>query len=169
MVFCLLHGSGKKFGPFFHSKDEHINQHTYHHLLAYKVFPIIKRSLGLEGFGTTIWQQDGAKPHQANLNMDYLDSVFGARMLALKARQGDSWAPTSPDLNPCDFFLWGYLKEKVYKPVPANMAELKQRIKNEFTAIPEFIVRKSVLAMRDRCKKVIKVNGGTFEGELIKS
>ena len=101
--------------------------------------------------------------------MDYLDSVFGARMLALKARHGDSWAPTSPDLNPCDFFLWGYLKEEVYKPVPANMAELKQRIKNEFSAIPEFIVRKSVLAMRDRCKKVIKVNGGTFEGELIKS
>ena len=42
-----------------------------------------------EGFSTTICQQDGAKPHQANLDM-----VFWSRMLALKVRQGDSWAPT---------------------------------------------------------------------------
>ena len=50
----------------------------------------MRKVFGPDGFGTTIWQQDGAKPHQTNLNMDYLDKVFGARMLALKARQGDS-------------------------------------------------------------------------------
>ncbi|GBO01650.1 hypothetical protein AVEN_273261-1 [Araneus ventricosus] len=25
-----------------------------------------------------------------------------------------TWPPRSPDLNPCDFFLWGHLKSLVY-------------------------------------------------------
>ena len=37
--------------------------------------------------------------------------------------------PRSPDLNPCDFFLWRYVKTLVYiPPLPANVNELKQRI-----------------------------------------
>ena len=31
----------------------------------------------------------------------------------------------SPDLNPCDFFLWGYLKSKVYSNRPQSIEELK--------------------------------------------
>ena len=27
-----------------------------------------------------------------------------------------SWLPRSPDMTPCDFFLWGYVKERVYVP-----------------------------------------------------
>ena len=39
------------------------------------------------------------------------------------------WPPPSPDLTPCDFFLWGYVKALVYvPPLPANVNELKQRI-----------------------------------------
>ena len=26
------------------------------------------------------------------------------------AHGGIEWSPYSPDLNPCDFFLWGYIK-----------------------------------------------------------
>ena len=42
------------------------------------------------------------------------------------------WPPRSPDLNPCDFSLWGTLKQKVYNPRPANIEELKKNIKREF-------------------------------------
>ena len=45
----------------------------------------MKKRLGLEEFNLTIWQQDGAKPHQVNI-VDYLDRIFGKRMLALKSR-----------------------------------------------------------------------------------
>ena len=39
------------------------------------------------------------------------------------------WPPRSPDLIPCDFFLWRYVKTLVYVlPLPANVNELKQRI-----------------------------------------
>jgi len=40
------------------------------------------------------------------------------------------WPPRSPDLTAWDFFLWGYLKNKVYlTPLPTDLEELKTRIK----------------------------------------
>jgi hypothetical protein len=34
--------------------------------------------------------------------------------------------PRSPDLSPLDFYLWGVLKENVYKNNPHTSEELKQ-------------------------------------------
>ena len=35
----------------------------------------------------------------------------------------------SPDLSPCDFFLWGYVKGLVFVlPLPANNEEIKKKI-----------------------------------------
>jgi len=32
----------------------------------------------------------------------------------------------TPDATPCDFFLWGYVKDQVYvPPLPASIPELK--------------------------------------------
>jgi hypothetical protein len=48
------------------------------------------------------------------------------------------WPPRSPDLTPCDFFLWDYIKEKVFvPPLPLDIDELKLRI----TAAIDTIVR----------------------------
>jgi hypothetical protein len=36
--------------------------------------------------------------------------------------------PRSPDLTPCDFFLWGYVKDTVYvPPLPRNSQQLQNR------------------------------------------
>ena len=41
-----------------------------------------------------------------------------------------AWPPRSPDAIPCDFFLWGYVKDQVYvRPLPASIPELKVRIR----------------------------------------
>ena len=112
---------------------------------------------------TTIWQQDGAKPHQARVVMEWLDSIFMGRMLALKSLRGDSWAQYSPDCNPCDFFLWGYLKEKVYQPLPATMASLKRKIRAELEMIPELMVSKAVLSMNKRGDQMVQAKGQQFK------
>jgi len=32
------------------------------------------------------------------------------------------WPPRSPDLTPCDFFFWGFVKDTVFvPPLPANL------------------------------------------------
>ena len=37
--------------------------------------------------------------------------------LLITLRGDVEWPARSPDLSPCDVFLWGYLKEKVFKHV----------------------------------------------------
>ena len=128
----------------------------------------MKRVLGQDKFDTTVWQQDGAKPHQANMVMDWLDGIFEERMLAIRSRRGDSWAPSSPDLNPLDFFLWGYLKKKVYKPLPSTLEELKDKIKREVRALPEVLVRKAVFSIKKRSVRVMAEEGKAFEGRQIR-
>jgi len=39
-------------------------------------------------------------------------------------------------LAPCDFWLWGDLKSRVYKRKPKNLTQLKNVIIEEFDAIP---------------------------------
>jgi len=45
------------------------------------------------------------------------------------------WPPRLPDLNPCDFYLGGYLKSKVYSPLPKTLEDLKANIEREIKII----------------------------------
>ena len=40
------------------------------------------------------------------------------------------WPPRSCDLTPLEFFLWGYLKKKVYSNGPQTIHQLKENIIN---------------------------------------
>ncbi|GBM10114.1 hypothetical protein AVEN_92931-1 [Araneus ventricosus] len=45
------------------------------------------------------------------------------------------WPPYSPDLNTCDFFLWGHVKDLVYKKKSADLISLKRTITDSFASI----------------------------------
>jgi len=50
----------------------------------------------------------------------------------------DCRGPTqyTPDATPCDFFLWGYVKDQVYvPPYPACILELKGHIRTAIETI----------------------------------
>jgi hypothetical protein len=38
------------------------------------------------------------------------------------------WTLQSPISNPCDFYLWGMLKEKVYVNNPHSLEQLQENI-----------------------------------------
>ncbi|GBL89794.1 hypothetical protein AVEN_179577-1 [Araneus ventricosus] len=39
------------------------------------------------------------------------------------------WPLRLPDLTPCDFFLWGYVKDEVYAPpMPKTLQAVQERI-----------------------------------------
>jgi len=57
-----------------------------------------------------------------------------------RAAKGDNhflpWPPPSPDLTPCDFFLWGFVKDSVYiPPLPMSLKELRDRITHALQTI----------------------------------
>jgi hypothetical protein len=86
------------------------------------------------------WQQDGATAHTARASVEVLRQMFPNRVIS---RTGDiPWPAKSPDLSACNFFLWGYLKGKVYTGRLNYVTVLKQRIYEEIQYIPDDMLRK---------------------------
>ena len=88
---------------------------------------------------TTIHQQDGVPPHFHNDVHGYLNDTLAHRWIGRASQDGSPllpWPPRSPDLTPCDFFLWGYVKDHVFAlPIPLDLAELRQRIEHAVAGI----------------------------------
>ncbi len=83
-----------------------------------------------------IWQQDDAPPHYGKIVRDYLDDAF-VRWIG---RRGTvEWPARSPDLTPCDFSLWGIVKDHVYAQNPRDVNHLKSFIEEEFTSLNDNI------------------------------
>jgi len=84
--------------------------------------------------GTLWFQQDGAMAHMAVFSIAALCRLFPQR--AISHFSDITWPPCSPDLIAPDFFLWGYLKSKVYSTCPTELHALKENIQEEI-AKPE--------------------------------
>ena len=69
------------------------------------------------------------------------------------------WPPRSPDLTPCDFYLWGYTKEEVYKTKPRTLEDLETRIREVLNDIPDDILQEVVHSMR----KLVDATGAYVE------
>jgi inhibitor of nuclear factor kappa-B kinase subunit alpha len=76
------------------------------------------------------FMQDGATAHTATYCINVLNEVFANRLISRGL-----WPARSPDLNPCDFYLWGNLKDKVYSNNPHTLVELKQSIRDTISSI----------------------------------
>ena len=118
-------------------------------MLDDRILPSIREACG--NMRRDIWfMQDGAPAHRG-LNVRHkLHEVFGYRVLGLGFRQ--EWPPRSPDLTPCDFFLWGRIKNQEYSSPPATLEILRERIESEFDRLKEQPqqIRRVVRAMRKR-------------------
>jgi hypothetical protein len=104
------------------------------------------------------FQQDGATAHTSNASMDHLKLFFGDRIISRGL-----WPSRSPDLSPPDFFLWGYLKDRVYENSPQNIQQLKANIAAEIQLISPALlqaVSASVLTRANLCKLA---NGSHFQ------
>ena len=70
--------------------------------------------------------------------------------------------PRSPDANPCDFFLWGYVKDQVYvPPLLAGIPELKVRIRTVIETITADMLH-TVWNELDYRVDVCRITKGTY-------
>jgi hypothetical protein len=67
-----------------------VNQISYRELLEDRVFPSMKKTPRLAKLRSTVWQQNGPKPHQAKMVMKWLDTISQDRMLAIKCLRVDT-------------------------------------------------------------------------------
>lgn len=98
--------------------------------------------------------------------MNLLREVFPHKLIS---RFGDiPWPPRSPDLTPMDFFLWGYLKERVYTNNPQNIADLKENIRREIGAIEPSLLQLVARNTKLRFEQCVQLDGRHLDDVIFK-
>jgi hypothetical protein len=149
MVWCGISCKGVV-GPYFF--DTMVIGETFQKMLKDLCFP------SLNTFGLThrtSFKQDGTPSHTAHTTLSLLNEVFKGRVIS----QGCPipWPPRSPDLNPLDFWFWGYLKHAVFSTPSSRIGELRFKIAQECFKITPEMCKKAFQAMEERCSKCIEL------------
>ena len=151
MVWCGM-TSGGLIGPYFF--DVSVTGESYLGMLETYVWPKVKQR-------RLYFQQDGAPSHYSLVVREWLDQKFPGRWIG---RRGPiEWPARSPDLTPADFFLWGYLKNIVYKDRPSTLAELRSRIEQACAELETSMCKRTCRSVADRLKLCISAEGTHFE------
>lgn len=123
--------------------------------------PVLLEDIPLDVRRRMIYQHDGAPPHFSRAVRQHLNETFTSWI----GRGGTiPWPPRSPDLTPLDFFVWGYLKERVYQQEVDSEAELRQRILQAAIEMRRVITAGVTGSqVRERARACLRQNGGHFE------
>jgi hypothetical protein len=155
-------------GPyFFEEEGVTVNSECYVAMLQNFLHPRMEEIVEEEELGDVWFQQDGASAHTARNSIIVLGENFPGRLVSLRGDVG--WPARSPDLSIYDFFLWGYLKERVFKRRPHTLPELKERIIEEVDAITREMCERAVQSFRDRLQQCVAANGRQLEDIIFKS
>jgi len=71
-----------------------------------------------------------------------------------------TWPAQSPNLTVPDFFLWGFLKDCVFRRRAMTIQELKQAIVDQVVAIDEDLWRRTYSILQTRLQQCTDLNGG---------
>ena len=107
--------------------------------------------------------------HQSTANVylrELLEEIFPTHVIA--SEENNDWPARLPDLTACNFFLWGYLKSKVFASPLVSIDVLRRRIQEEFEQLRnnQDLVCKAVRDMACRAALCIEREGGNVEGMI---
>ncbi|GFX94717.1 transposable element tc3 transposase [Trichonephila clavipes] len=117
-----------------------ITGQRYASLLRNKIIPDLQARQCLSRI---IFMQDGAPPHITHCVTDVLKHHF-TEDCVMSRRFRHLWPPRSPDLNPCDFWFWGHLKQLVSCDQPKTLPDLKDCISRHVLNISQNTLRSTV-------------------------
>lgn len=144
-VWCgLLHN--QIIGPYFFR--ENLNAAMYRNFIMNQLSEVLD-NLPLSVRRNLWYQLDGAPIHQTVEVKQCLSQMFRGKVIGRDWE--DYWPPRSPDLSPMDFFLWGYLKQKVYKHGPfANKEHLENTIRECCYNINPLFIKNATKSVNER-------------------
>ena len=108
------------------------------------------------------FKQDGAPPHTAcDMKTLLLESFSDDRVKSRGCKI--QWTSRSPELNPTDFWLWGYLKSRVYRCSPTTLVELKNAIRLTVAGIDGDMLYSAVMDAVMPLTCLLSCGGGNVE------
>ena len=134
-------------------RPQSVTSQRYQEMLQSQVWPEVRNRSSRRQYW---FMQDGATSHTTNLNLNFLTEKFCGRVISRQAQEGHFWPLYSPDLNPLDFCVWGYVHDQVKRIQPGA-------VKDVAGTIPEEMLRDAAQNVRKRAKACIEASGGHFK------
>ena len=154
MVWCGMSKKGK-FPLIFVEPGAKVNASYYkEHILESVV-----KDQGQLLYPQSDWcfQQDSAPAHKAKICQNWLRDNLPEFISA------QEWPPSSPDLNPLDYSIWGILEARVNSTRHTSLDSLKAKLLREWDLLSMDMVRTAIDAWPKRLKALIRKRGGRFE------
>lgn len=138
----------------FIDKGVKINARYYQtEVLEKNLLPNLKNMFGDAYY---VFQQDGAPSHTANTVQTW------CRENLVDFLNKNEWPPSSPDLNPLDYFIWSYMLSKLNNNKIKTLDQFKRVIIKIWNEIPMEYVRAACDGFEKRLKLVKREKGGVI-------
>ncbi|QQP39326.1 Uncharacterized protein FKW44_020178 [Caligus rogercresseyi] len=115
----------------------------------YKVLPWLKRTFPRNNY---VFTQDGAPAHTSKKVQELC-----------KGNMASFWPSSSPDVNPLDFAVWGFLEGKTTKTSHPSVEDLKATITKEWDNMSEDFIKTRCPSVRPRIEAIIRNNQENIE------
>ncbi len=117
-VRCAIHSEGV-LDPYY-CDNESVRKEDYCELLDTYV-----RNESENFTANALFQQDYASPHTSHDARDLLRNIFGENFIGKCAQE--HWTARSPDITLPDYFVWEYVKDRVFSTPVNNVNQLKKK------------------------------------------
>jgi inhibitor of nuclear factor kappa-B kinase subunit alpha len=154
MVWAAVSAKGK-FPLVFVERGVKVNKSYYQREILEKIV----KPAGKRIFKNQQWtfQQDSAPAHSAKINQTWC----GVNLPDFIS--SSEWPPSSPDLNPMDYSIWGILEAKVNATKYRSLDSLKRAVQREWKKLPMGVIGSVIDLWRPRLRACKKANGGRFK------
>ena len=107
--------------------------------------------------------QDRAPAHRSYLVRDLLLEMSQDRVIS---QGNDTKCSLVHRISLCNFFLWGFVKGRVFTTLSASMEDLRDRIVDEFANLKESpeMIERAVMDMRRCIEPCVERGGRHVEG-----
>jgi hypothetical protein len=120
--------------------------------------------------GTQWFLQDGTPPHTSKFLLHFLNTIFDPHLMSQGYQErhncGHLWPPLSLDLNSCDLFLWGILREKMFSMKSCNIMEIRAVTTQLCNKTDGDFCRWVMMNMHFRHQEAVRQNRGHIEQVL---
>jgi len=157
-VSCFILGTKIKYVFYEHT----LTAARYLEILQ-RILPELLDEIPLAFLNSIYFQQDGAPAHNSQIVRPFIIETFEDRWIGTHAP--NRWPARSPDLSVLDFFVWSFLKNKIYLNVVHNLQELQDATVQAFEALQArpLIILNALRRITTLCQLCVQENGNHFE------
>ncbi|GBN19573.1 hypothetical protein AVEN_35372-1 [Araneus ventricosus] len=119
------------------------------------------KDLPLSDIRNVWFQHDDAPLYKVSSVHQYIRDTFQQQVIGYGGCV--EWPKRSPDVNPLDFFLWGYIKQQEYATPPPTLQELRNRITDACASVSPAMLYNVQREGQSRVQMCIVAEGHHFE------